>query len=97
MYSFAIDKAVESILLLRTFPKAVSSPFDLIFWSAKVYVNFGRAKHLLRLEDVKFAHQIDQRLRRTLITLLLFDGDFGPAPDGEPHPDGPQPDVPWPF
>ena len=62
------DKAVESILLLRTFPKAVSSPFDLIFWSDKVYVNVGRAKHLLRLEDVKFAHQIDQRLRRTLIT-----------------------------
>jgi hypothetical protein len=44
-------------------------PLILFFRSAKVYVNFGRAKHLLRLEDVKFAHQIDQRLRRTLITL----------------------------
>jgi hypothetical protein len=53
----------------RLILNAVSSPFDLIFWSDKVYVNVGRAKHLLRLEDVKFAHQIDQRLRRTLITL----------------------------
>jgi hypothetical protein len=55
--------------LVNAFPKAVSSPFDLISRFDKVYVNFGRAKHLLRLEDVKFAHQIDQRLRRTLITL----------------------------
>jgi hypothetical protein len=44
-------------------------PLTLFFRFDKVYVNFGRAKHLLRLEDVKFAHQIDQRLRRTLITL----------------------------
>jgi hypothetical protein len=49
--------------------KAISSLVNLISRLDKVYMDFGHAELLLRLEDVEFAHQIDHNLYRTLITL----------------------------
>src|SRR5580693_3347784 len=61
-------------------PAPVPSLLALISWPADVQSEDARVERLLRLEDVEFAHQVDQRLCRTLITLqglVLRDLDHG--------------------